>query len=141
MPRFRVLDAMPLRLLNSWVGSIEIVRTAPGWQQDTNGWSSHPPARSMRNGIVHALRSAVVLRAGRPPCGSRRRTRYSIPSSRQSCALLSWAPSSLTTKTSGLIARSSSTKSSSPMPRLIRHSFTHRSESMRYFRSSCGLTG
>jgi len=34
---------MPLRLLNSWVGSIEMVSTAPGWQQDTNGWSSHRP--------------------------------------------------------------------------------------------------
>ena len=104
MALLRVLDAMPLRLLNSWVGSIEIVRTAPGWYRDTNGWSSHPP------GEIDAERDRALVAKGRRAAGRQAAVRqpprargYSMPSSRQSRALLSWAPSSLTTKTSGLI--------------------------------------
>ena len=33
---------------------------------ETKGWSSQPPARSMRNGMVITVRSAVVERAVRP---------------------------------------------------------------------------
>ncbi len=48
MARRRELEAMPLRSLNSIVGSTEMVSTGPAPCLDTNVWSSQPPARSRR---------------------------------------------------------------------------------------------
>ncbi len=103
MAFFRVLEAMPLRSLNSTVGSRAMVSTAPGCRMETNGWSSHPPARSMRKGMLHSVRSAVVDLAGRFACGILRRTTYEIPSFAHNSAFAGVFPSSFTTKTSGRI--------------------------------------
>ena len=77
---------------------IEIVITDPGNIFETNGWSSHPPARSIRYGIKHDVRKSEVDLLGKFLCGILLLIIYSIPNFLHSSFFSAVFPSSFTNK-------------------------------------------
>lgn len=120
---------------------MEATITGPGSWHATNGWSSHPPARSTRYGIRHVARSWVVDRRGSPGAGLRFRMQYWTPSLLHKSALLEWWPSSLTNNTLGFRSTSSCSKSRIPLPREMNACFTQRSYLIIKIRSSSTYSG
>jgi hypothetical protein len=96
----RVLVAMPLRSLNSVVGSSERVITR-AWMQPRNKGLVQPAA-SQIHAVGHLLNSAQGSggACGQPRMGLRRSTTYSMPSASHSRRLAGVLPSSLTIKKS-----------------------------------------